>query len=166
MNHSVIRFILGYVIGFMGIFLMLPIVVALIYREDVWIDYAIVAVPCLVIGILNSYFKPKQFSFYLKEGFFCTGASWAVLSVIGALPLYLSDEIPHYIDALFEAVSGFTTTGASILGNAKLHSSCWWYGSFGIPAYSYSTGRWGWFSVQPDEGRITWSICRKAGSKA
>ena len=91
MNHSVIRFILGYVIGFMGIFLMLPIIVAIIYHEGVWIDYAVVAVPCLIIGFLNSYFKPRQSSFYLKEGFFCTGASWVALSAIGALPLYLSD---------------------------------------------------------------------------
>ncbi len=128
MNHSVIRFILGYVIGFMGIFLMLPIIVAIIYHEGVWIDYAVVAVPCLIIGFLNSYFKPRQSSFYLKEGFFCTGASWVALSAIGALPLYLSDEIPHYIDALFETVSGFTTTGASILDNVELlsHASLFW----------------------------------------
>ena len=128
MNHSVIRFILGYVIGFLGLFLMLPVMVALIYHEDVWFDYAIVALPCLIVGIINSYFKPKNFTFYLKEGFFCTGASWVVLSVIGALPLTITGEIPHYIDALFEAVSGFTTTGASILENVELlsHASLFW----------------------------------------
>ena len=128
MNHSVIRFILGYVIGFLGLFLLLPVIVALIYHESVWFDYAIVSLPCLVIGIINSYFKPKKFTFYLKEGFFCTGASWVVLSVIGALPLRISGEIPHYIDALFEAVSGFTTTGASILTDVELlsHASLFW----------------------------------------
>ena len=128
MNTSVIRFILGYVVGFMGLFLMLPILVAFIYGEKVWIYYAVVAFPCLIIGIINSYLRPKKFSFYLKEGFFCTGASWVVLSVIGALPLRLSREIPHYIDALFEAVSGFTTTGASILDNVELlsHASLFW----------------------------------------
>ncbi len=128
MNHSVIRFILGYVIGFMGIFLMLPIIVAVIYHESVWIDYAVVAVPCLIIGIINSYLKPKHSSFYLKEGFFCTGASWVALSAIGALPLYISNEIPRYIDALFETVSGFTTTGASILDDVELltHASLFW----------------------------------------
>ncbi len=123
MNNSVIRFILGYVIGFIGLFLMLPVLVALIYHEDVWLDYIIVALPCLVLGIINSYFKPKKFSFYLKEGFFCTGASWVTLSVIGALPLWLTGEIPHYIDALFESVSGFTTTGASILPNVEALSN-------------------------------------------
>ncbi len=128
MNNSVIRFILFYVVGFLGLFLMLPIIVALIYHEDVWIKYALVAIPCLVVGIINSYIKPKQFNFYLKEGFFCTGASWVVLSVIGAIPLWLTGEIPHYIDALFEAVSGFTTTGASILDNVEAlsHASLFW----------------------------------------
>ncbi len=119
MNNSVIRFILLYVVGFMGIFLMLPILVAFFYHEQVWISYGIVAVPCLIIGIINSLFRPKRFSFYLKEGFFCTGASWVVLSVIGAIPLWLTHEIPHYIDALFESVSGFTTTGASIIENVE-----------------------------------------------
>ena len=66
MNTSVIRFILGYVVGFLGLFLMLPIMVALIYHEDVWIYYAVVAFPCLIIGIINSYFRPKKFVFYLK----------------------------------------------------------------------------------------------------
>ena len=128
MNTSVIRFILGYVVGFLGLFLMLPVLVAFIYHEDVWIVYALVAFPCLILGIINSYFKPKKFTFFLKEGFFCTGASWATLSVIGALPLYFSGEIPHYVDALFEAVSGFTTTGASILDNVELlsHASLFW----------------------------------------
>lgn len=128
MNTSVIRFILGYVVGFLGLFLMLPVMVALIYHENVWYCYAIVAFPCLILGIINSYFRPKKFTFYLKEGFFCTGASWAALSVIGALPLRLSGEIPHYVDALFEAVSGFTTTGASILENVEAlsHASLFW----------------------------------------
>ena len=142
MNHSVIRFILGYVIGFLGLFLMLPVLIALIYHEPVWLDYAVVALPCLILGIINSYFRPKKFAFYLKEGFFCTGASWVVLSVIGALPLYISGEIPHYIDALFESVSGFTTTGASILDNVELLSSCGRYGSSCFPTNSYPSCRW------------------------
>ncbi|MCR4567931.1 MAG: TrkH family potassium uptake protein [Pseudobutyrivibrio sp.] len=128
MNRSVIRFILGYVTGFMGLFLMLPILVAIIYHEDAWFEYAVVAAPCLILGIINSYFKPKEFTFYLKEGFFCTGAAWVLLSAIGAIPLWLTGEIPHYIDALFESVSGFTTTGASILGDVEAlsHASLFW----------------------------------------
>ena len=128
MNNSVIRFILLYVVGFLGLFLMLPIFVAFIYHENVWMEYALVAFPCLVIGVINSYFKPKKFSFYLKEGFFCTGAAWVILSVIGASPLWLTDEIPHFIDAVFETASGFTTTGASILPDVEAlsHASLFW----------------------------------------
>lgn len=128
MNKSIIRLILGYIIGFEGLFLMLPLFVALIYHEPVWQSYAQVAFPCLVIGIVNTMFKPKNYIFYLKEGFFCTGASWALLSVIGAIPLYLTGEIPSFIDAVFETVSGFTTTGASILENVELlsHASLFW----------------------------------------
>ncbi len=128
MNNSVIRFVLFYVIGLLGLFLLLPTLVALIYHESVWKEYFIVAAPCMLSGAISSRFKPKQFSFYLKEGFFCTGASWVVLSAIGAIPLWLTGEIPHYIDALFEAVSGFTTTGASILEDVEKlsHASLFW----------------------------------------
>lgn len=128
MNKSVIRFILGYVVGFEGLFLMLPLIVGLIYHEEAWKYYAIVAFPCLLVGLINSAKKPKNFVFYLKEGFFCTGASWVVLSLIGAIPLFLTGEIPNFIDAVFETVSGFTTTGASILENVELlsHASLFW----------------------------------------
>ena len=107
---------------------MLPLVVALIYHESVWNQYALVAFPCLCIGIINSLIRPKNYVFYLKEGFFCTGASWVVLSIIGAIPLYLTGEIPHFIDAVFETVSGFTTTGASILVDVEAlsHASLFW----------------------------------------
>ncbi len=101
MNTSIIRFILLYVVGFIGLFLLLPVIVALIYHENVWSYYLVVAIPCIIAGIINSYLKPKESSFYLKEGFFCTGAAWVILSALGAIPLWLSNEIPHYIDALF-----------------------------------------------------------------
>ncbi len=128
MNTSIIRFILLYVVGFIGLFLLLPVIVALIYHENVWSYYLVVAIPCIIAGIINSYLKPKESSFYLKEGFFCTGAAWVILSALGAIPLWLSNEIPHYIDALFETVSGFTTTGASILENVEAlsHASLFW----------------------------------------
>ena len=128
MNRSIIRFILGYIIGFTGFFLLLPTMVALYYHENVWQSYLVVAVPCIIIGLINGIFRPKNYVFYLKEGFFCTGASWVVLSVVGAIPLRLTGEIPDFIDAIFETVSGFTTTGASILTNVEAlsHASLFW----------------------------------------
>lgn len=92
MNRSIIRFILGYIVGFMGLFLLLPLFVALIYHEKVWFDYAIVSFPCLIIGLINGIKKPSDTVFYLKEGFFCTGAAWVILSIIGAIPLYISGK--------------------------------------------------------------------------
>lgn len=119
MNKSIIRFILGYVVGFMGLFLMLPLFVAIFYHEDIWFYYACVAFPCLIIGLINALVAPKENVFYLKEGFFCTGASWVLLSVIGAIPLRISGEIPHFVDAVFESASGFTTTGGTVLKNIE-----------------------------------------------
>ncbi len=128
MNKSIIRFILGNIIGFTGLFLLLPLLVAVIYHESVWQQYALVAAPCLVIGLINSRIKPSNYVFYLKEGFFCTGAAWVVLSIIGAIPMHITGEIPHYIDALFESVSGFTTTGSSILPEVESlsHATIFW----------------------------------------
>lgn len=63
--------------------------------------------------------KPEKGGFFAKEGFVSVALSWIVLSVVGAIPLWLSGEIPNFVDALFEIVSGFTTTGASIAENVK-----------------------------------------------
>lgn len=112
----------------MGVFLLLPMLVGLYYHEKVWFYYMIVAVCCIALGTINSFRKPKDNVFYLKEGCVVTGLSWILLSAIGALPLFLSGEIPNYIDALFETVSGFTTTGASILDNVEglSHAALFW----------------------------------------
>ncbi len=128
MNRSIIRFILGDIIGFMGLFLLLPMFVAFIYQEEIWLSYAITAIPCLIIGLVNVLRKPHSTVFYLKEGFFCTGASWVILSVIGAVPLYISGEIPSFINAVFEATAGFTTTGSTILSDVEIlsHASLFW----------------------------------------
>ncbi|MCF0130792.1 MAG: TrkH family potassium uptake protein [Pseudobutyrivibrio sp.] len=128
MNKSIIRFILGYIVFFTGLFLLLPIMVDAIYQEDVNKYYAAISVPCLILGYINACFKPKSNVFYLKEGCFVTGASWVLMSAISALPLYLSKEIPSYIDALFETISGYTTTGASILSDVEAlsHASLFW----------------------------------------
>ena len=77
------------------------------------------AVMAVLIALLAIYSRHAKKSFFAKEGLFCTGLCWILLSLVGALPFYLSGEIPSYIDALFEMVSGFTTTGASIVPNVE-----------------------------------------------
>lgn len=140
MNGSIIRRILGYVLLLEGAFLLLPCVVALIYGEHQGIYYAMVGAVCIVLGFLMQLKPPKNNVFYLKEGCVATALSWIVLSIFGAIPFYLTGEIPSITDALFETVSGFTTTGASILDNVEALSHCslfWrsfthWIGGMGV----------------------------------
>lgn len=100
----------------------------------------IVALISIAIGFLFSAKKPRDFTFYLKEGCTTTALGWVVLSIFGCLPFYISGEIPSFTDALFETISGFTTTGASILPEVESLSYCmnfWrcfthWIGGMGV----------------------------------
>ena len=116
MNHKVIRYILFKVITLEGILMILPAIVAVIYGEtDSFSVFLGLILGCVVVGSLGSRKKPENMVFYAKEGFVVTSLSWILLSVIGAFPFVLTGTIPSYVDALFETISGFTTTGASIL---------------------------------------------------
>ncbi len=128
MNYSIIRYITGLVLKFEAAFLILPCVTSLIYREQEGKAFFIVAICSLVLGILLSGKKPKNQQFFAKEGFVIVALCWIVLSIVGALPFVISGDIPSFIDALFETISGFTTTGASILSDVEAlsHTSLIW----------------------------------------
>lgn len=128
MNGSIIRKILGYVLILEGILLLLPCIVGVIYGEKEYKVYLVCALVTFVIGALVAVKKTKNNVFYLKEGCTATALSWIVLSVFGAVPFVLTGEIPHFADAMFETVSGFTTTGASILNDVEAlsHASLFW----------------------------------------
>ncbi len=140
MNYSIIRYILCRVIEFAGLFFLLPCLVAVIYQEQEGYAFLLVAVGCLLLGGIGKHWKPKSKVFYAKEGFVTVSLSWILLSVIGALPFYLTREIPSYVDALFETVSGLTTTGGTILTDVEVLSRCtqfWrcfthWIGGMGV----------------------------------
>ncbi len=110
---------LGHVLQFEAGFLLLPCIVALIYREKSGFAYLIMAAVCFVIGVCLSRIKGKSKNFFAKEGFASVALSWIVMSLAGCMPFVISGEIPKFIDALFETVSGFTTTGASILADVE-----------------------------------------------
>ena len=141
MNYRMITYILGWILIFEAIFMAVPTVTAICYGESaVWWFLATAAV-CVAIGLLLTQIKkPQNKTLYSREGFVIVSLSWIVLSVFGSLPFFLSGEIPSFIDALFETVSGFTTTGASILGDVeKLSKSIimWrsfthWVGGMGV----------------------------------
>lgn len=140
MNSSMIRFILGYVLKTEAALLLLPCLIALIYSEKEGIWYLPVAAACMLLGLLMTRRKPANTVFYLKEGCIATSLSWILLSFFGCLPFYLTGEIPSFTDALFETISGFTTTGASILSDVEALSHCslfWrsfthWIGGMGV----------------------------------
>lgn len=140
MNRSIIGYILGYILKIEAILLLLPCAVGAIYLEKQAYAYVLVAVLCGVCGILLSLRKPRSSVFYLKEGCAATALSWVFLSLFGCLPFIMTGEIPSFTDALFETISGFTTTGASILSDVEALSHCslfWrsfthWIGGMGV----------------------------------
>ena len=128
MNYRIIFKMLSWAGYFEAAFLTLPALVALIYKEDAFLPYVITIGICLVVGTIFRLIKPKQQTMYAKEGFYTVALCWILLSVLGAIPFVLSKEIPNYVDALFEIVSGFTTTGASIMKDVESfsHASLFW----------------------------------------
>lgn len=140
MNYSIIRYILFRVLEFAALFLILPCLIALIYQEKAGFAFAAVMIGALIIAEIGKQWKPKSKVFYAREGFVTVSLSWIVLSVVGALPFYLSREIPSFIDALYETISGLTTTGASILPDVECLSRSvqfWrlfthWIGGMGV----------------------------------
>ena len=135
-----VLYILGWILNIEALFMLLPIGTAVIYREDEGIWFALAMAILAVLGLLLTWKKPKAMRFYVREGFVCTALGWIALSFFGCLPFVWTGEIPRLIDALFETVSGFTTTGASILPQVEFMSHCsmlWrcfthWIGGMGV----------------------------------
>lgn len=146
MNKSIIRYILCRVLQFEGVFMLLPCIVALVYREKQGIVFLLCGIVAFVLGTLGSLVKPRSNVFYAREGFVTVSLSWIVLSLVGAVPFTLTKEIPSYVDAIFETVSGFTTTGASILTDVEAMSNttmfwrCFtnWIGGMGVLVFIMS----------------------------
>lgn len=129
MNGSIILYVLGQVLRIEGMLMLLvPCSTALVYQEKQGLVFLGVALVCLFFGWLMSRRKPTNDVFYLKEGCVTTSLSWILLSIFGSLPFVLTGEIPSFTDAMFETVSGFTTTGSSILTDVEAlsHTSLIW----------------------------------------
>ena len=128
MNKQMIRYVLGLVLLIEGALLLLPLAVALLYREASWIYFIATIGVCLALGGCMTLRKPQRRALFPKDGFVIAALSWIVISLVGALPFCLSVQIPRYIDALFEMISGFTTTGSSILTQVEAldHGMLFW----------------------------------------
>ena len=115
MNYRMITYILGWILLFEAAFLLVPAVTALIYREAAVTAFLLTMAICLGCSLLLIFKKPKNTDLHSRDGFVIVSCSWILLSLFGAIPFMLTGATTSYIDALFETVSGFTTTGASIM---------------------------------------------------
>ncbi len=140
MNHRMIGFILGRILMVEGLLLLLPMAVALLCGESM-LPFLLPAILVAAAGLVLSGRKPPQrTSLYARDGFAVVALAWVFMSLFGALPFVLSGDIPNYVDAIFETVSGFTTTGASILtevepltrGGLFWRSFTHWVGGMGV----------------------------------
>ena len=140
MNFASIIYILGKMVEIEGALFLAPAVVSLFYRERQGAVYFAAAVVCVILGRLISIRKLKKQTYYAKEGFISVALGWIIMSVVGCLPFVITGEIPVFTDAFFETVSGFTTTGSSILKDVECLSHCslfWrsfthWIGGMGV----------------------------------
>ena len=129
MNSSYIRSILAKMMQIEGALLLVPALVGLLYQEyHISLCYVIVAIISEACGLIFGIKEVKNHTLYMKDGCIATGACWIVLSFFGALPFVVTKEIPNFFDAMFESVSGFTTTGSTILTDveAMSHATLFW----------------------------------------
>ena len=128
MNRKMILYILGTLLLSEAGLMLLPVFVDLYYREGQFLNYLITIFALLVTGVILTRLKPKNKTIHARDGFVIVSLGWILMSLFGAIPFFLSGEIPNYLDAVFETVSGFTTTGASILTDieALCHANLFW----------------------------------------
>ena len=140
MNRKMILHILGKMMGVEGLLLLIPALVGLVYQEKCAVYFVITAAVLAVIFLLTGRKKPENTMLYGKDGLLIVSSAWILWSLFGALPFFLSGSIPNYMDAFFETVSGFTTTGSTILKDVEVLPQCmtfWrslthWVGGMGV----------------------------------
>lgn len=140
MNYKMVSFITGRILMIEAALMALPLVVSLIYQETASLAFAITILLTFAVGALLHLRRPKDTTMYAKEGFVIVALTWIAMSLFGALPFLISGAIPNYIDCFFETVSGFTTTGASILRDVEAmdkgllfwRSLTHWVGGMGV----------------------------------
>ena len=147
MNYAIVFRLLGYVMLIEGALLLLPAAASWIYGEWFVLGvFLITAAVSAAIGYALRGIKPQSKVFYMREGFAATSLSWIVISIVGAVPFVVTGCIPNPVDALFETVSGFTTTGPSILPGVEdlpkgilfWRSFTHWIGGMGVLVFLLS----------------------------
>ncbi len=160
MNYSMIVYILGHLLRYEALFMILPIITGWIYHEKETYAFIAIALLAFLIGTVMTRIRPKSTKFYTRDGSVTVALGWIVLSIFGALPFVCCGDIPSYIDALFETISGFTTTGASILTDVEALS----YASLMWRSFTHWVGGMGVFvfilSLLPMLGGFTMQLMK------
>lgn len=145
MNYRLLANFFGQILRICGLLMCIPLIVALIYGESqTYIAFIIPIAIQLIGGSILVRLMPKNRNIYAQEGFVCVALTWIILSAVGALPFFISGAMPNYMDAFFETVSGFTTTGATVLDNIEgiprgilfWRSFTHWIGGMGILVFA------------------------------
>ena len=178
MNTRKIISSLGKVLKVEAVLMCLALLVALYYRESSWTAFAIAIGIMLLVGTIADYKKPEDGDIREGEGFVIVSFAWILCSIFGALPFFISGQIPSYIDAYFETVSGFTTTGSSILKDVEAldrgmllwRSLTHWIGGMGVLVFVLavlpaSEGRSIHIMRAESPGPIVGKSCRKLGQR-
>ena len=140
MNRKMVRYILGRMLGAQAGLLLIPALVGAVCQEESTVYFLMTAAILVLIFLLTGRKKPEMTTLYAKDGLVIVSCAWILWSLFGALPFFLSGSIPNYLDAVFETVSGFTTTGSSILTDVEALPKCmlfWrsfthWVGGMGV----------------------------------
>lgn len=145
MNSAIIRSTLGSILRVFSCLMLLPAVVGLVYGENV-LNFIIPALLTFLLSFLLGRKKSRERRLFAREGFVIVALAWILISALGALPFVISGSLPNYIDAFFETVSGFTTTGASVVPDVELMPRAdlfWrafshWIGGMGVLVFAFA----------------------------
>lgn len=161
MNYEMMKYVLMSICKIEGLLLLIPVFVSVIYKEyQIAGKMAIVAISFALIGMVFTRKKPRKIDIFAKDGLIIVGITWIIFSIIGAIPFYVTGSIPSFIDAFFETVSGFTTTGSTILTDIESLSKgilFWrafthWIGGMGVLVFV--------MAIIPLAGRNSMSIMK------
>lgn len=140
MNYRMIFYNIGRILLVEAVLLVLPAIGAIVYGDDTLLSFALTIAALTAVGLISMRKKPEKTAIYAKDGYIIVALTWILMSLFGAMPFYFSGHIPSFIDAFFETVSGFTTTGSTILRDVEAlpksllfwRSFTHWIGGMGI----------------------------------
>ena len=120
MNIKMITYLIAWILKIEAVFMVPALLIAMASKEsESFTGFLAAIIISFIVSSIISFHRPEKFNFYAREGFVTVALSWILMSFFGALPFYISGQIPSFVDSFFETVSGFTTTGSSILTDVE-----------------------------------------------